>query len=650
MLCPWSWPSTWKRTRASTNFGFGQESFVSGISRWHYPARWVISRIPFDRSYLELRGEDLPLRDLLAVLPDSIRNRLPGEADGSLGVNLQVEGEAGPGTVPTVTGQVALTQGRLTLKGNPLADALTADFDLSPDRSVQTRVQATVLDGPLTVEGRVELGAGGGLDLALRATPDLGELESLIELPEGVAAAGRVEADLQVRGPVGNMESLRFDGEIRPTGVQVTHPMLGVPLEVSQGEVRLEGIRAVFQELPISLGEDRLSFTGEIADLFAFADPEAAPQLTGSIRGARIDLRRLSARPLADSTLTYGKVAFAKVGGRPLGNRGFDEAARELGLIRPNSLPLAGSLELALDTVIDRQGRMENVRARVDFGPSFLRVSEVTFRRYGGEIRSAANLTLGPEEAAPFSFSLQVRDLDAASFLSQNTLLGRLVRGRITVELDLIGTLDGLLLPDRPALVGSGSFALTGGGLATTALTQGLADFLGLEPLREPSIQDWGTSFLLEDGRIRLAESTVRGAPGSPKVGGSVGLDGGLDLQSIFNVPTEGLNTSALERLGVAGEIAANVAQRPEVVQAILRIGGSVFNPAIQADPEPPPAPWGRPVEEEVRTEVQEQIDAQQAEAERRIEEQKQQLRSRATGFLRSLVQRPDTTPAPSTT
>jgi hypothetical protein len=313
---------------------------------------------------------------------------------------------------------------------------------------------------------------------------------------------------------------------------------------------------------------------------------------------------------------------------------------------------------VALDTVIDLQGRMENLRAQVDFGPSFLRVSEATFRRYGGEIRTAANLTLGPAEAAPFSFSLQVRDLDAASFLSRNTLLGRLVRGRITVEVDLIGTLDGLLLPDRPALVGSGSFALMGGGLATAPLTHALADFLGMEPLREPSIRDWRTSFVLENGRVRLAESTVEGAPGSPKVGGSLGLDGELDLQSVFTVPMERLSISALERLGVAGEIAANVARRPEVVQAILRIGGSVFNPSIQADPRATARTLGQAVQEEVRNEVQERIDAkqaearrilqeQQAQAERRIEEQKQQLQSRATGFLRNLGQRRDTAKVP---
>jgi hypothetical protein len=238
--------------------------------------------------------------------------------------------------------------------------------------------------------------------------------------------------------------------------------------------------------------------------------------------------------------------------------------------------------------------------------------------------------------------------------------MGRFARGTITVDLDLIGTLDGLLLPDRPGLLGSGSFTLSGGGLATAPVTEAVATFLGVENLREPAIRDWGTAFVLEDGQIRLADATVEGAPGSPRVGGSVGLDGGLDLQSVFNLPSERLSPAALDRLGVAGEIAARLAQRPEVVQAVLRIGGSVFDPAIQADPRATAATLGAAIQEEVTREAQEQIDAQQAEAERvlqeqqaeaqrRIAEQREQLRNRATGFLRNLVQGPDTTRADTT-
>jgi hypothetical protein len=613
---------------------------------------------------LDLSGEAIPLADLLAFLPEARRSRIPGEFEGIMAVNLRAEGEAGPGQMPSVTGRIELGAGRLTQAGTRLAEDLTAELLLLPDRSIQVQAQAEIADGPFSVDGTVSLQEGLRLDV--EATPDLASIVALLPLsdgatlpdsgplPDGVTLSGQLPTQLRITGPLGDFRGLRFRGNVQARSVQGTHPSLGVPFLIPEGEVSLDGVRILLQDFPVHLGDDSLRVSGEVPDLFAFLDPEETPQFRGSVRGPRIDLRRLSSNQAPDSALTYGKVAFAKIGGRSVGGRAFQDAAREMGLTRPASLPLAGGLSVALDTVVDRQGRMEEVTARLDFGPSFVRVTEAGFKRYGGEVLTTANLSFSADEAAPFSFRLQVRSLDAGRFLSQTTSLGRFVRGTLSMELDVVGTLDGLLLPDRPGLVGSGSFALTGGGLATAPITQGLADFLGLENLREPAIRDWGTSFVLDDGRVRLADATMDGAPGSPRVGGSVGLDGGLDLQSVFNLPSERLNTTALNRLGIAGEIAANLAQRPEVIQAVLRIGGSVFDPSIQADPAATASTLGAAIREEVGREAQERIDAQraeaerilqeqQAEAQRRIAEQREQLQNRATGLLRGLIRRPDT-------
>ena len=602
---------------------------------------------PVRRVALELRGEDVPAPSILELLPDSVRRSLPVEVQGMLAADLRVDGEAGPERVPEVTGQVTLAAGRVTMEGEPLAEGLTGEMTLDADRSVRVRVLATVMDGPFSLEGRVMSGQGSGMDLTLRANPDLARAEALADFPEGTALAGRLQTEIRIIGPVGDLRDLQFYGEIRPSALRATMPDLAVPVEVTEGLVELAGTRATFRQFPLALGDDRLTLSGEVADLLAFMEPDFTPQFRGEVRGPRLDMTKLSARPVPDSALTYGIVAFAKIGGRRVGSLTVEEAAERLGLNRPASLPLAGELLVALDTVLDRQGRMEDVRAQLDFGPDFLRVPEASFRRYGGEIRTTADLTLGEDASAPFSLSLRVRNLDAAAFLSETTPFGRFVRGRLTMEMDLVGSLDGFLLPDRPTLIGSGQWYLADGGLASTPLTESLADFLGVEALREPSIRDWSTSFILENGWLRLADATLEGAPGTPRVGGRVGLDGGLDLQSAFTLPLERVSSAVLERLGVAGEIAAGVIQRPEVVMAILRIGGSIFDPSLQADPRSTARTLGQAVQEEIRSEVEERIEAEQAEAQRRIEEQKQQLQERATGFLRGLTQRRDTTTPP---
>jgi len=131
---------------------------------------------------------------------------------------------------------------------------------------------------------------------------------------------------------------------------------------------------------------------------------------------------------------------------------------------------------------------------------------------------------------------------------------------------------------------------------------------------------------------VRLADATVNGAPGSPRVGGGIGLDGGLDLLAAFSLPAERLDAAALERLGAAGAVVERLRRRDDVVEAVLRIGGDVLDPNLRADAGSPVRTLATAAQEEAKAEVQEQI-----------QEQRKAIEERATGFLRGLLQRRDT-------
>ena len=109
-------------------------------------------------------------------------------------------------------------------------------------------------------------------------------------------------------------------------------------------------------------------------------------------------------------------------------------------------------------------------------------------------------------------------------------------------------------------------------------------------------------------------------------------------ILSSLQIPTDVLSAllTALDRLGIAGDIAARLRERDDVVQAVLRIGGSVQDPDLQADPGAPVRTLTEAAQEEAEAEVQS-----------RIEEQKQDLEDRASSFLRGLLQRRDTSTAP---
>ncbi len=606
--------------------------------------RGTIDRLkdPVRQVSIEAGADGLPVEQLLSLLPDSIRQRVPREVRGSLALELHAQGELGPEVRPEVKGRVTLVDIRVSgVQGGVLAEGVSGEVVLEPAGSLRPRLQGTVLGGPASVEGTATLGSGGAIDLRVQGTADLGRAASLVRLPEGVSTAGHLEVDVRVTGPIADLGGLRFAGEVRGTDVRVTHSRLGVPVAIPAGRVRLEGTRATFTDLPVMLGDEGLTGTGEVRDLLAVLEPGRTPYLRASFRGPRLSLERLRAAPAPDTALTYGRVAFARVAGRPVGGRSAEDAARELRLARPDSLPLAGEVEVALDTLFDRRGATEAVRARIEFGPDFLRVTDATFLRYGGVLRTRFGLALGADREEPFSLTFQASEVDASALLGATTSLGHLVHGWISVEVELTGSLDNLLLPSRRSLLGTGRFALRDGGLRSTPVTRELATFLGYPELSDPDIRDWSTSIVLQDGGVLLADA-VLSAPGNPRVGGAVGLDGALDLLTVFNLPVERLPRSALDNLGVGTDVAARLLERDDLLQAVLRIGGSVFAPTLEADP----AAAARTLSEAVQEEAEEEV-------KRRIEEQRGVIQERASGFLRGLLQRgeagrrpgPDTVP-----
>lgn len=628
------------RTALEADDDFGGVRILEGtlsLDRIRLAVSGEASRLkePVRTIRMALGASGIPLSDVVALLPDSVRRARELEAEGTLSADLTAEGALGQDSIPTVAGSVSVSGGTLRMGSMTLLEALEATAELAADRSLRPRVSARLLSGDLRVDGVVRMEGGApAVDLQLAMDPDLARVDEGL-LPAGMTLRGRLPSTLRIVGDPTDPQALGLWGEVGLRDVLATHPKLGVPVRIASADLTLEGTRASLAPAEVALGDDRVTLQGSLLDLTAGMDG-GIPEFRGAAQGPRVSLVALSPEPPADTALTWGRVAFAKVGDRRVRGVPADEAAREMGLSRPGSLPLAGEIQVVLDTVVDRRGRMEDVEATLVFGPDFLQVTRSSFRRYGGRIEAVAALQLGADPEEPFTLRLTADGVDAGAFLGETTPLGRAFTGTLDLDLDLAGALDGLLLPSRPTLQGTGSFSLTGGGLQTGALGERLAQFLGLEALASPRVRDWSTAFVLRDGRILLQEATVQGAPGSPKVGGGVGLDGGLDLVTAFDLPREELAGEALQRLGIPQGAGA-----AEVVAAVLRIGGTLSDPQLRADP----AATVSAVTETLQEQAREEVD-------RQIQERQTELRERATGFLRGLLGQRDTarTPPPPDT
>lgn len=525
----------------------------------------------------------------LADVADLVRRFRGGEPDGGTGgpglagrlsLDLDVRGPWGPGRRPDVDGAASLSDGRVDGGDATLARDLTGQARVDGDSVIVERLRGRLLDGDLDADGVLRLDSARSWRLRVRARP---RLRSLAARAGGDTALldGAVEADLALRGRGAGRASIRAAGTLRAHEIVLARPGWAAPLRVPSGTVRLSGDSAAGAGLPVLADGDTLRLDLAVAGVPSRLLAEGAvPTFEATLRGPRLDLDALLGASSGDE-VTRTRLALARLGGRPVEGRSAERlAAARAGL--PDSAPASGTLRVELDELIRRPRRLTGVSARLELAPGRLGVAGADFGALGGQVRLSGEASLG---AAPAPFRLRVHgeDLDAEALLATSTPVGRLVSGRAELSLEVAGRLDSLLLPLPEGLSGEGRLVFTKGRMRPNPVTSVLAAALRAPGLESPGFRRWEQPFTLRADTLFLASSAPEGTALPLRLGGTIGLGGGLGLAVVGEVPAAtarelsgrvgGLPGSLLDRLAGGGPL-----------PVALRVVGTVEEPRVELD------------------------------------------------------------------
>ena len=581
-----------------------------------------------------LQAGDLDAARLLSLVPDSLRSGAP-ELAGRLGTDLRYAMEIGTAGPPRLDGQLVIDEGSAALDGkDPLISRMAGNVYVTLDSAWTTDLEAQVAGGPVRVRGLVRTGEASGFVARVAAQPDLGRVGALVTLPDSVSLSGGLTVDVTARGLLEDPAGVSLSGRVEPEDVRMSLPGIGVPVSLPQGTVLLDGDAVRWRDLPVLLGSDRFVTTGELDHAMTWArGGGAVPMLDGSFSGDRLDLDAVFPSPPPDSVVLYGRLLFARLGERRVRDRTPREILEDRGLIRPDSIPLAGNLRVAFGTLLSAPHELSDVRARIQFRPNLIQVRDVEGGAYGGTIQAHADVGLGGGADQPFSFRMEARDVRAGDFLSATSPLGQVFDGTLSLDLDVSGDMDDVYLPTPTSLLGSGAFTLRDGVLHAGALTDALSGFFSIPEIRDLRLEDWYAPLLLREGRVVLQESGIRGAIGEPTVAGSVGFGGQLALNLLFRLPTERLDSAALARTGIGPDVLRRVRSGGAPLDAALRVAGTVVEPLLSADPASVTQGIADAVQEEVEAQIQEEL-----------QERRNELEDRAIEAVDRLLPPTDTT------
>ncbi|HSR42054.1 MAG TPA: AsmA-like C-terminal region-containing protein, partial [Longimicrobiales bacterium] len=619
-------------TDATAGPGFEWLQVQRGTLRLEEAALGLSGRLesldqPVRRVDLRVTAEALAVERLVTFLPDSLRERLPGAASGRVAVSASIRGEAGPDLRPRLDGTVRIEgAGLLGSDGTSLAEAVDGTVELTNDGVTVRELGGRVLGGPFSLTASLGAESPYPFRASVEAAPDLARATALAALPEGVELRGIADARLSMAGRATAPSETRIDGTVILRELEAADPRLGVPVRVAEGRFTFTGRDLAWEGLELELGPDRVATSGTLEDYLAVleTDGERPPRLTAEARSRHLDLDRVLP-PEGDTTVTWGQLAFARLGGRALNGRSAEEAARDAGYQRPSPLPIVGELRLSADTLRSAPWTLTRAGARVAFSPRLIQVSEITAELFGGRIGGELSLGLGDEPIEPFSVSLRVDAVEAADFLATTSPLGRKIAGRLGLELSFGGGLDTLLLPDPTSIAGNGRARATEGRILETPLTARLASSLAQPALASPGFREWSGPFRLEGPTLRFDEALLALESGELRYGGLMGLDGSLDLGVRFALPAARVDSAALARSGLFRAVAGRIGGQTSLVQLGLRIRGTLTDPRIEPEASLAVGDLRRALDAEAR----ERAEQLRAQAERRLQEQRDTARAR---------------------
>lgn len=601
---------------------------------------------------IEIAAESLPLAALIGSLPDSARSQIRYRLEGETDAHLRVSGSLGPGVRPQVEGLVTVRDaGARDRDGRMVLEEGSAEVAVRDGRAVIERVNGRLLEGPFEARGAVDLDSKGAWEMTVGMRPSLEAASTLIPPPpepapgwKPLAARGSASVDVRLNGRLAEAAATRAEGAVVLRGAELRGGRLEVPVRLADGKIELRGDRAMWRDLVLEVGADDVITSGTIVDLFARPGPDRGLRWSAEARTRRLDLDAL--RGGRRNEIGYGRIAFARLGGRELQGRSPEQWARERSLRRPDRLPLSGEVFFVADTLLSSPHRLTDVRGRAVISPDRLVVEDLAFAAYGGSGSGRLVAELGEAESQPFRLDLDLQGVRAERFLAETTPLGAWVQGGLSLDLALEGELDRLLLPVRTDLQGIGRLEIREGRLGSGPVSQALASFLRVPGLDTLQFARWTSPFEVRDGAVRLSDGRISAPDLVLALSGAVGFDGGLDLALVLR-PDSTRAREMTQFAGPANELVEALLRTGAPLEVGILVGGTTRDPRFTLDPSA--------LESATRRAAEAAVEDAGRRGRRELERQGQDLLRRLTGgqATDSAPRTPDagsrdTTPAPA--
>lgn len=503
----------------------------------------------------------------------TIKNFYPIDEDtlqmrGKLIAEVALKGQPDPEQIETVLqrGTIELTEGFIAHKSltDPLED-LT--FRAQAQGRQLTISEARFINGEntLAMTGSVTdyLSDEPNINLTFDGNAVFSSITSYYSLePMIQELTGNAVLNLNVRGPVGNMQDIALDGSLEVDNVSAKGDSLTLPITQLSGRMSATPNQMNLEQFSMNLGESDIELEGSLQNYMSFlaAESSASPSVNGTYRSSFLNV---------DEMIDWEEET--------------DEEPT------PIELPdLTASVRAEIDQLQIFGLSITNLSGNGRMTPDEIGVSNATAHLFDGEATGDMVWTVVEPLETNISFSGNLDSLQAKSFFRDTGFLGpkstihQYINGTFSADIDYSAQLQPNLSPDISTAVSGGTFGMTKVRLSGHPIQEKIAEFLNTPELSTLTLDQWNAAFSMDDAIMTLENLKL--------TSGNLGLE----LNGTLHMVTDEINYKATlllpERFkkGIATVIsgrAADALQLEDGRMAVpVQITGTTASPNIGPD------------------------------------------------------------------
>ncbi|MDI6767861.1 MAG: AsmA-like C-terminal region-containing protein [Bacteroidota bacterium] len=511
---------------------------------------------------------------LSLVPPEMLKNTQGLESSGDVKFSTTISGTLSETSTPGVIGSFTVSNGKI--KYESLAKSISniniaGSFERPEARDNVAPIGKFSLQKFGALLGNNEI--AGKLSITNFDDPILGawfagtmnliEVKDFYPLEKGTELTGLLNGEVSIEGPVKLPQEIKANGIIDFKNVTLKTAASPTPLRNLAGTITFNNRLIESKQLSMNIGESDLSLAFVMKNYLSLVLEDA---------------KKAAGKPTASITLNSKQLRTTDL----ISEEKPSTANEKKQTNEPKAMFLPGidvDANVSIKKLTTEKFEFTNTLGSLSIVDGIITLKNFSVNAFQGTVLTKGILNVQNMNRRPFNLDLEIVGVEANSILSKFTSFGNNLFGKFNMNAILKGDLNDTLGLNTQTLVGEGKVQIFDGKLLGFPLTTKLADYTGINEMREVTFKNWSNAFSISDGRVNIRDLKVSSSISDFSMNGYHGLDGSMAYALNVKLPESASNRVRLS--GVADQLLQFFKDKDNRINLNFDVSGTTTSPSL---------------------------------------------------------------------